>query len=347
MDLITSELTKYKTLCQQLTKNNESIKTELNLLQNLIDFEQKFNKHLNDLVLCYEKNINFKHFNNFNDFFAKQLITKQKEIELKKLRQELNDWRKINNSLSNYLLLIISIYFIYLFFIQSTANGNQKTDQSYCSEKTTESDNQSILKTILNERSVKRKSIKLKSKSSENQTRIKPNVIFIRDNEPTVEPMVSVFDIQKQTEEPLRLVQLEIIPKPEPISDGEETESASEGKESASESTKSASEGEQSVPMTRGKPFQFASEYFYKNRSKSNNNKTSEERKKASNKETVNKSIEIDLNNDSNNDLNETTTVQPIGAYENNTTIFDNEIIDLTPKTPTPKKSCAKRGQKY
>ncbi len=116
--------------------------------------------------------------------------------------------------------------------------------------------------------------------------------------------------------------QLEIIPKPEPLSDvEEETDTSSETEEF----------------NRNNKPFLLVSEYLSQTKAFSqymtNNNENY-----VCNDSTFEKSIDIDLNKESDHDSNNE-------SLYNIESIFNNEIIDLTPKT-SAKKSNAKSKPK-
>ena len=119
MDLITTELTKYKKLSEKLKKICELNETEIHLLNKLLNFEQKSKNYLNDLVVkydnylnCYQNNSNY--LNRLSDLEKQKTIAKQNELKIIDLRQQLYDWRLTNGRL-NGLIIIFSL-FLYLVF---------------------------------------------------------------------------------------------------------------------------------------------------------------------------------------------------------------------------------------
>ena len=111
MELFTSELVKHKQLGEKLTKKCELLETEVNLLNKLLFFEQKFSDHLlNEVFRSYDKifsdyQINYRYFDAWDLLEKQKSIAKQNDIEVKKLRQELKTWRQTNNRLSNCHLI--------------------------------------------------------------------------------------------------------------------------------------------------------------------------------------------------------------------------------------------------
>ncbi len=124
--------------------------------------------------------------------------------------------------------------------------------------------------------------------------------------------------------------QLEIIPKPEPLSDVEEETDTSSETEEFNRSNK--------------KPFLLVSEYLSQTKAFSqymtNNNENNVCNNSTFEKSsTIDKFIDIDLNKESDQDSNNE-------SVNNIESIFNNQIIDLTPKTSAKKKSNAKSKPK-
>lgn len=141
----------------------------------------------------------------------------------------------------------------------------------------------------------------------------------------------------KQPKELIIPIQLEIIPKSELLSDVE-TDTSSESEESQSNDSKS---------KDNNNSFLLVSEYLSKTKAFSryiNGSKDQSNSKDHNLNESVianDKSIAIDLNRDS--DQESTQGIQEV--YKKIDSIFNNEIIDLTPKT-SHKKSSTKSNAK-
>lgn len=130
-------------------------------------------------------------------------------------------------------------------------------------------------------------------------------------------------------------VKLEVIPKTEPEDRTEETDSASEV-----ECFIEGVEPRPPSPQTT-QPFLFVSEYLTKNKAFSHlMDKTVTEEFGPS---AEDKSIVIDLNVDSDaEDRGVPPNEPPVPSVAQNGSIFDDNVVDLTPKVSTPKKSTAK-----
>ncbi|CAG2178942.1 unnamed protein product, partial [Oppiella nova] len=302
MDLITHELAKYKRLNEEYAQKLDTIETEVTLLNQLVTKEQDFSQQLYDFLMSYHNHLKANGSQSLplqsaltdnQKLFADMTHVISNKDEVKTLRKALDDWRLDNHRWMSVNQTKAKTNDVHVLDdIEETADAAEEG-----------SDNTGFMVTA-------------DMPSSETTP-----VIEIIDSPQKEAFKVPVLAVP---------VQLEVIPKPEPMSDGEDEETDTASERESPVKTRSAMAASESA----GKPFMFVSQYLSQNMSFSHLLGTNSQEvvdKKPAVSDDKQHSIAIDLNSDS----DEAPDPQTSGK-----SIFNDGIIDLTP--PPDRQSASK-----